>query len=329
MDSAAPSTEVAAETCRNCGAHATGHYCGNCGQETRVTLPTFPAFMREAAGRYVAMDGRFWRTMFALLARPGYLTREYFNGRRKRYIRPARLFLVLYLLLFAVIGFVRPPSDVANDVTFVEPDENTKQELRKAGREVNKALEEQGKGKVAILDTDDDNTFFGLDKDLNLTLKWNGEEMNVPPQIRKRWDHFRKLPREDKAEQLYAGVLRYGPYAMVALLPAFALLLKLAYLGRGARYPGRPRRYAEHLVYSAHLHAFAALMIIALLLVPSGIARVAILLWILFYAMRARQVVYRGRWWAGLLRAFAIAVVYMMLASVAILALLGAAIMMR
>jgi len=232
-------------------------------------------------------------------------------------------------VLFAVIGLLRPPGDLANDVTFIEPDENTRQELRQAGRDVNKALAESGKAKVPILDTDDDNTFFGLDKDLNLTLKWNGEEMSVPPQIRKRWDHFRKLSREDKAEQLYAGVLRYGPYAMVALLPAFALLLKLAYLGRGTRYPGRPRRYAEHLVYSAHLHAFAALMIIALLLVPSGIVRVAIVLWILFYAMRARQVVYRGRWWAGLLRALAIAVVYMMLASVAILGLLAAAIMMR
>src|SRR4029079_3934625 len=103
----------------------------------------------------------------------------------------------------------------------------------------------------------------------------------------KRWDHFRKLPRDEKAEQLYAGVLRYGPYAMVALLPAFALLMKIAYLGRGARYPGRPRRYAEHLVYSAHVHAFAALMIIALLLVPIAPARFALVLWILFYAMRA------------------------------------------
>src|SRR5262249_19088157 len=119
MDSAAPSTEVAPETCRNCGAHATGHFCPNCGQETRVALPTFPTSMREAAGRYVAMDGRLWRTLAALVARPGHLTREYFNGRRKRYIRPARLFLVLYLLLFAVIGFVRPPGDLANDVTFV------------------------------------------------------------------------------------------------------------------------------------------------------------------------------------------------------------------
>ena len=111
-----------AHACRNCGAHATGHYCANCGQETRVALPTFGAFMREAAGRYVALDGRLWRTLFALVARPGFLTLEYFSGRRRRYIRPARLFLVLYLLLFAVIGLLQSPLDLADEVVFVDSD---------------------------------------------------------------------------------------------------------------------------------------------------------------------------------------------------------------
>ena len=339
MDSVAQTAKVdsapaGADTCRNCGAHTSGHYCANCGQETRLALPTFPAFMREAAGRYVALDGRLWRTLAALVARPGYLTREYFDGRRRRYIRPGRLFLVLYLLLFAVIGILQPPGDIGNQVTFVEPDKATSDELAKAGREIRSATREAtaaatGKPAVTVVDSDDGETLFGLDKDLNLSLRWNGEDMALPPQLRRRWDHFRKLPRDEKAEQLYAGVLRYGPYAMVALLPAFALLMKLAYLGRGARYPGRPRRYAEHLVYSAHMHAFAALMIIVLLLVPFAPARFALVLWILFYAMRARQVVYRGRWWGGAVRALAVATVYSVLASFAILGLLAVAIMLR
>jgi Protein of unknown function (DUF3667) len=86
-----------ARACRNCSEHVAGHYCANCGQETRIALPTFAAFMREAAGRYVALDGRLWRTLLALVARPGFLTLEYFSGRRRRYIRPARLFLVLFV----------------------------------------------------------------------------------------------------------------------------------------------------------------------------------------------------------------------------------------
>ena len=65
--------------------------------------------MRDAAGRYVAFDGRMWRTLVPLLCRPGFLTREYLAGRRRRYIRPARLVLVLAIVMFAVARFVADP----------------------------------------------------------------------------------------------------------------------------------------------------------------------------------------------------------------------------
>ena len=44
--------------CRNCGADAPGAYCPSCGQETAIALPKATTFLREAAGRYVAFDGR-------------------------------------------------------------------------------------------------------------------------------------------------------------------------------------------------------------------------------------------------------------------------------
>jgi hypothetical protein len=318
MDSAAERGEGSAtHACRNCGAHATGHFCPNCGQETRIGLPTFAAFMREAAGRYVALDGRLWRTLAALVAKPGFLTREYLNGRRRRYIRPARLFLVLYLLLFAVIGILQSPDAV----NISDADKPAGETLLQKGRKPGPT--------VTVLEDEDTDSLFGLDKDLNLTMRFGGKEYELPAQVRRRYEHFRKLPSEEKVERLYAGMLRYGPYAMVALLPAFALLLKLAYAGRGTRYAGRPTRYAEHLVYSAHLHAFAAIMIIAFLLVPFAPARVALAAWIVFYAMRARQVVYRGRWWGGVARALVIAIFYSALLGFAMLGLLVAAVMLR
>ncbi len=364
-----------AQACRNCGAHATGHYCPNCGQETRIALPTFGTFMREAAGRYVALDGRAWRTLFALVARPGFLTLEYFNGRRRRYIRPARLFLVLYLLLFAIIGLIQSPADLSDEVVFVssgkdggadttpnEADTTSKEaaaEAKAALAEARVALADAKRGRSAnakgessrvaagkpvagdatpeagkaglpkgVFDEEDD-TLIGLDRDLNLTLRLNGADLPVPDRVRKRYDQFKKLPKEEKAERLYAGALRYGPYAMVVLLPAFALLLKLAYLGRAGRYPGRPSRYAEHLVYSAHLHAFAAIALIGFVLLPWPPVRLALAGWIVCYVMLARQRVYRGRWWAGLMRSFAIAIVYLVLVAFAIVGLLIVAVMLR
>ena len=268
--------------------------------------------MREAAGRYVALDGRLWRTLFALVARPGFLTLEYFSGRRRRYIRPARLFLVLYLVLFAVIGLLQSPADLADEVVFADSDQAgaaNPAAPAPAGISGKPAAERSAKAPAAptkglvVFDDEDESALFGLDKDLNLTLRLGNTDLPIPAQVRKRYDHFKKLSQEEKAERLYAGVLRFGPYAMVVLLPAFALLLKLAYLGRGGRYPGRPRRYAEHLVYSAHLHAFAALALLLILLLPFAPLRYAIMAWIVFYVMRARQIVYRGRWWGGVLRA--------------------------
>lgn len=385
-----PREAAIADACRNCGAHAPGHYCGNCGQETRVQLPTFTAFMREAAGRYVSMDGRFWRTMASLVARPGFLTLEYLRGRRKRYIRPARLFLVLYLLLFGAVGIVQPPTSLSDEVVFVDsdkagaaqgPPDATRQDIADARRDVTQeiararreadaltgkvpagegsagkpAAGEGSRGKaaagegsapdqpassatdandndgeaMAIVSSGNGATFFGLDKDLNLTLRIGNEDVYMPPQVRKRWQQFKKLSHEEKAERIYVGMLRYGPYAMVVLLPAFALLLKLVYLERGRRYPHRPQRYAEHLVCSAHLHAFAAVMLLALLLIPFGIVRVAIAAWVVYYAMRARQVVYGGRWWAGLLRTFAVGIAYLVLLAVAMAGLVVVAVTLR
>jgi hypothetical protein len=77
------------------------------------------------------------------------------------------------------------------------------------------------------------------------------------------------------------------------------------------------------------MHAFAPVMILAFVLVPWGLVHFAIALWILYYATRARQVVYGGRWWGGLLRAIPIAIIYLALLGFAMLGLLAMAVMLR
>ena len=128
MAAAAPETATRAvpapeaPRCRNCGAAADGAYCPACGQETRLALPTARQFLKDAAGRYVALDGRTWRTLHALLFRPGFLTLEYFAGRRRRYLRPSRLFLVLSLAMFATIRVVVGVQPIAEDAVLFQSD---------------------------------------------------------------------------------------------------------------------------------------------------------------------------------------------------------------
>ncbi len=133
-----------ARACRNCGAPAPGEYCPTCGQETRLQLPTARVFMREATGRYFSLDGRMWRTLAALLFRPGFLTREYLQGRRRRYIRPARLFLVLSLALFAAIRlFASAPIIVSDDVVL-----NADEVAKDIAKEIAKDQERQISGET-------------------------------------------------------------------------------------------------------------------------------------------------------------------------------------
>jgi hypothetical protein len=286
--------------CANCGTPAPGAYCPSCGQETRDRLPTFAQFMREATGRYVALDGKLWKTLAALLLRPGFLTREYLAGRRRRYIGPARLFLVSSLVLFAALRFASESIDLGDAIRF-EPER-----APRSGTEPGERI--------------------ALDDDLNLKL---ADLPGTSELLHKPVARFNSLPRAQKLEQIRAGALRYGPYAVFALLPAFAGLQKLLYLGRRRRYPARPRLYGEHMVFAAHNHAFLFVVGTLLCAVPAGGMRGALWLWAIVYLAWSTRAVYGGSWPGIAARAAVLVTAYSILFSLVTLGLLTAAILLR
>ena len=326
-------------TCRNCGADAPGAYCPACGQETALRLPGAGRFMREAAGRYVAFDGRMWRTLFALLFRPGFLTREYLAGRRKRYVRPARLVLVLAIALFAAVRLTADPDEV---VRF----ERDSADSAKTGGKAATAAAPAPTGKsdaapgtpkpapAAAIVVDGDPLTIGsgaaglrIDEGLNLHLV--GVDLPLGERVEARLQSFNALDRERKARELVAGMLRYGPYALIAMLPAFALLMKLLYLGRGRRYPERPRRYAEHLVYGAHNHAFVALVGTLAFAIQERPLTLALVAWTAAYLPWSMRAVYGGRWSGVFARAAVAVVAYVVIFALAVIGLLLAAVVLR
>jgi len=70
-------------------------------------------------------------------------------------------------------------------------------------------------------------------------------------------------------------------------------------------------------------------MLLAMLLLPFDFAKFILAGWIVYYVMRARQNVYGGRWWAGLLRAMVIGVIYFVLLALAMAGLVFVAVMLR
>ena len=325
MTGAAPGPEhtasppAEARPCRNCGASVTDAFCPHCGQETALRLPTLREFLREAAGRYVALDGRFWRTLSSLVTRPGFLTREYLAGRRRRYIRPARLYLFATLIFFAVSRFFVEPAEVVLSGPEAASRDGPKDAAAKPSRDRKSA--DAGVGANG-----EEGSGLYLDDDLALHLPPALARAAAP--VEKRWEHFNALPRNEKEDRILAGMLRYGPYAMFALLPAFAVLLKLVYAGRRRRYPSRPRLYGEHMVFAAHNHAFLFAMATAMLLIPVGAFRGAIAVWVCAYLLWAMRAVYGGSWIGAVARASLLFVTYAILVGLATLGLLIAAILL-
>jgi len=325
--------------CANCGAPAPDVYCPSCGQSTRERLPTFRQFMREATGRYIAYDGKFWKTLAALLFRPGFLTLEYLAGRRRRYIGPARLFLVSSLLLFATLRFATDSINYDEALQFDPPREG-----RTRPEKIDKADDVDKPGKIDSADKIDKpdkidkadivekagkldrGDFVTLDDDFNLNLS---ELAGTTGVLRKPIARFNSLSRAQKIEQIMAGTLRYGPYAMFALLPAIAALLKILYLGRSRRYPARPRLYGEHLVFAAHNHAFLFIIVSILSVAPRNVFTIALGIWALVYLAWSTRAVYGGRWIGIVARSIVLGFAYLILFGFVTVALVVAAVVLR
>jgi hypothetical protein len=91
--------------CANCGTPMQGEFCHHCGQSIHSVLKPVHHMVEDTLDMVLHVDGRILHTLPPLLLKPGFLTLEYFAGRRVRYIAPFRLMFVLCLLAFAVCHF--------------------------------------------------------------------------------------------------------------------------------------------------------------------------------------------------------------------------------
>lgn len=103
--------EPAPKRCTNCGAEGVDVYCPKCGEKQPDHHDlTVGHLAHEAFHELVHLDSKVFSTLRALLFRPGFLTGEYFAGRKKRYIAPLRLFLTLFALQFIAFSVYKPAA---------------------------------------------------------------------------------------------------------------------------------------------------------------------------------------------------------------------------
>jgi len=90
--------------CPTCGAPLPRKFCADCG-EKRITAHDYSLvhFGEALVENLTHFDVRSFRALWYLVAKPGRLTRDYLDGRRRRYIGPIQLFVILNVV-FALTG---------------------------------------------------------------------------------------------------------------------------------------------------------------------------------------------------------------------------------
>ncbi|MGZ8538743.1 MAG: DUF3667 domain-containing protein, partial [Flavisolibacter sp.] len=81
------------KNCLNCGTTVAGKYCQVCGQENIVTRESFWSMFRHFIYDILHFDGNFFHTIKYMFTRPGFVARQYAEGKRARYIHPIRMYL--------------------------------------------------------------------------------------------------------------------------------------------------------------------------------------------------------------------------------------------
>ncbi len=221
--------------CANCGGAVPGKFCGNCGQQLHNPVQSAWHFVGEATEDLTHADSRLWRTLLALLLKPGFLTREFVEGRRVSYLPPVRLYLVLSVVFFllaassepasGVIGIGLQQSDGGRTRLVVSSiDRNRPGETREQRQSrICGAIQIHGVWGAAAIER-------ALRKACVQSLEDNGDSM--------REAFFHALPR-----------------AMFVFLPLLAAVMTLLYR--------QPRHYyVEHLLLLVHNHAFVFLVAI-------------------------------------------------------------------
>ena len=138
--------------CLNCGTELIGKHCHACGQKAHLHR-TVGAFFHDLIHGALHLDGKIWRTLPLLVAKPGKLTRRYIDGERARFVSPMAMFLFSVFLMFAVFQAlgISAPTDLRGDAR----EEVQRIVASEQGRiddeleELNHKLEESGLGDVS------------------------------------------------------------------------------------------------------------------------------------------------------------------------------------
>ncbi len=338
------------KNCLNCGAEVSDRYCPHCGQENLIPKETITHLIAHFLSDITHYDSRFLTTLRDLLFKPGFLTQEYFKGKRIRYLNPVRMYVFISFIFFIVLFTQKSRENNA------EKNKPTAQNLNIAKQfladSLRKSLENRKSSSpyerirdsvvreisssfdtVVLPAKKDESIFVGLspngflftlvESKYNDLQEYDSVQNSLP--AKKRDDFIMRLflrknisikKRLGSSSQISVTeeFQHNVPKLMFILLPLFALLLLMFY-GR------RKNTYVGHLIFSIHFHSFAFLLLMISFILSSiftsfafGIIILCLTLILLFiYLVIALKNVYRQSLVLSILKAMATSMLYILL----------------
>ena len=90
--------------CKNCNAEIVDQYCHQCGQKEVDLGKPFRHIVISLLDNWFSLDNKLVKSIPLLLLKPGFLSREFIQGKRVRYSSPLKLFLFASLAYFFLLG---------------------------------------------------------------------------------------------------------------------------------------------------------------------------------------------------------------------------------
>jgi hypothetical protein len=287
---------VSSPVCFNCGEKLPKGkgYCPACGQKVQARRVPLMDLFHELGEAFFNVDNKIFLTLKALVI-PGKLTQLFFEGKRKQFVHPARLFLVTGIVFLAALNYmglheVRETFESGEEALLEKAflrdfRSNVEQEYRD--------LKEQGAENAAWeagLDTmmqivghpGDDSLNYGY-------LTYLPDSGFTTRQIRMDRLDMIRMEKDSLFEhyqiqgfvgqtimQQLVRVTRHPAdfwkfamgqviWTLLIMMPVIALLMKLIYIRRN-------RYFIEHLYFNFHTHGFIFLLFTLTMVIPVSYA---------------------------------------------------------
>ena len=267
--------------CLNCGTIVQGRFCHVCGQENVVPKEKFGHLVVHFFNDITHFDGKFFNTLRALVFRPGFLSKEYMEGRRGTYLHPVRMYLftasIFFLIFFALqnpeksirLGLENPLSkaqrdsaknDILKELKALPADADLKKQFEILSDTTRTVT---GADLLPFTDKQGPLNISGVTGKYKSFSEYDSVQHTLPKTSRDNWflkrlvktelkinDDFRRDPK-GTATDIFSTFLHRLPYLLFVSLPFFALILKLLYARRKQFY------YADHIIFTLHHYIFS------------------------------------------------------------------------